>query len=198
MRARGAAECSSPCHGEGRGFKSRRARQVDLILFLWYYFFMLASDGDNSNETLTSLKPTQKQLSHLSEMLLAYEPKIEPLDGIPEGVDLRNMVDYTAPPTYNEKEAPSTVLRAPDARVIWLTTFRNPDSNQVTSQHILVTDPPINSGVRDAMPDESYTIHLINSEGITIEGNTVQPTNLFDVENLQKLIESSEIFNPFI
>jgi hypothetical protein len=28
MRAGGAAECSSPCHGEGRGFKSRPARQV--------------------------------------------------------------------------------------------------------------------------------------------------------------------------
>ncbi len=159
---------------------------------------MSISEQSPNSESLLSLKPTQEQLKDLSDLVLSYEPETHPSDDMPKDVALANMVDDALHSINDERLTPSSVLRAPDRRIIWLTTFRNPDNNQISSQHISVKDPPVNLESRDEIPEENYLIHPpVDNYDIAIESDAAHLVNQFDVDDLKKLIESSEPFNPF-
>ncbi len=144
------------------------------------------------------LRPTQQQLRDLRATVFNYEPKIEPFMGLPAGIDLNDFEILASPPTFDETIAPSTTLRAPDKRVIWLSVFRNPDTNRVLRPSIMILDPPINRDERKELPREDYEILEVPLGRLAIERFSSPPMTSVEVTALQSLIVSSEEFNGFL
>lgn len=142
--------------------------------------------------------PTQDQLHQLRETILSYEPDIQPFDGIPGGIDLRNFETLTAPPTVDETSAPAATLKAPDKRVIWLSVFRNPDTNAIVKPTIMILDPSANLGEREEIPQENYELLEGPLGWLAIEHCDAPAMTATEVAALQELIDRSEVFDPFV
>ncbi|MGF7228750.1 MAG: hypothetical protein ACQR33_02075 [Candidatus Saccharibacteria bacterium] len=130
----------------------------------------------NTTRISKDLQPTATQLEQLRDLIFFHEPEVGPFDGYPSKeildehhASLNDFELMTATPSYDETLAPSSILRAPDKRVLWLSTFRNPDTNQWISQHITIIDPPINRSSRPEIPQEAYRIVELDLGRIAIE-----------------------------
>ncbi|HTE57163.1 MAG TPA: hypothetical protein VK694_00305 [Verrucomicrobiae bacterium] len=140
------------------------------------------------------IRPTQDQLRQLRDTVLGHEPTAPPFDGIPADVSLTRFIDLAAPPLFDEKLAPSAVLRGPDKRAVWLSVFRDPDTNRMLKQSILLVDPPINRSERPEIPQVSYEL-LEDLGRLAVRRIAAPPVTSEEVTALQELIDLSEDFD---
>lgn len=150
------------------------------------------------------LQPTQDQLKKLSDTILQHEPQVSPFDGLPSkavldefDTDLDDFEILAGPPSYDETLAPAQTLRTTDRRVVWLSVFRNPDTNEPIQLHIMVIDPPINRSERPEVPKEDYDLGGTMGK-YAIEHFNSPPMTGTEVDALQELIDSAEPFNAFL
>lgn len=155
------------------------------------------SNPTKSNYMAGVLRPSPDQLQALRTTILSHEPPDDPFDGIPAGVDLRNFAFLTAPASRTAHDAPAQILKAPDGRVVWLSTFRNPDTNAILKQSILVLDPPANHKQRPPAPDESYTLLGGESDELSIQRHKGPAMTAQEVKSLQNFINASFPMDPF-
>jgi hypothetical protein len=156
------------------------------------------SEEPKESKLPPDLEPTQEQLRKLRDLVFEYEPEIGPLDGIPEGIDLTQFEILAGPPTFDETMAPASTLRALDKRVVWVSVFRNPDTNAVIRQHIMVVDPPINRAERDELPREDYDLIENGPNHYNIIREDAPPMTRPEVDALVSLIRDSKKFNAFL
>lgn len=149
---------------------------------------------------IADLEPTQNQLATLHESIVAREAYVEPFDNLPSEIsmeDMARMEIYSDGAQYDESLAPAALFKTPDGRVLWLSVFRNPDTNSIVKETITIEEPLVDRELREETSSESYAL-VINNDGkfdLTING-TIEAKKP-EVEYIQTLLDISEPFNPF-
>ncbi|MCA9334703.1 hypothetical protein KC953_00995 [Candidatus Saccharibacteria bacterium] len=155
---------------------------------------------DASELEIADLEPSQKQLLSLHEQIVACEIVPEPFDGIPENIsmdDMSKMEVYSDGVEFDESLAPAALRKTLGGLVLWLSVFRNPQSNAIVRETITVVDPSAATDYDDMPSSTSFSL-MKNSEDryvLMIDGTIVAKKP--EVERVATLLEESEAFDPF-
>lgn len=149
----------------------------------------MATSKELAKDPFSDVEPARhEQAERVSALILKYEPAVEPFEHDPADVDLTQFEQLTAPTQYDENTAPAAILRSPDGRILWLSVFRNPDTNKAVRYSATVVDAPHSPGER-----QTYG-YYIDQRGFLADRRLATSNEAVELEHL---IEVSEQFNPF-
>lgn len=150
---------------------------------------------------IADLEPTQEQLLALHNTILAFEAQPEePFDEMPEGISLENLSQmevYSDGPNYDEALTSSSLYKTPDGRVIWISVFRNSDTNNIVNETITITNPTANYESQEKVAEEGYGLKMQSNGKYALYINGDIKALKPEVEYIQTLLDISKPFDPF-
>lgn len=139
------------------------------------------------------LLPTEIQLERLHRSILDRENVPNPYDDLPHGLtmqEMRKMQVFTETPDWDENLSPASIYKTHDGRVLWITVFRNPDTNAIVEDSVLLVDPTDdNTQLTYSLRRNEQNKYELRKDGVELSGP--------ELDDLQYLIDNSSHFDVF-
>lgn len=119
---------------------------------------------------------------------------------MPEGISLENLSQmevYSDGPNYDEALTSSSLYKTPDGRVIWISVFRNSDTNNIVNETITITNPTANYESQEKVAEEGYGLKMQSNGKYALYINGDIKALKPEVEYIQTLLDISKPFDPF-